>query len=75
MQELMDNINTSEFNNSQRNEIKISDNAMEISTIGNEKYLIDFSGGSNYEIEFFTKIKMLLEGEEIYKKFGSSSIS
>jgi len=46
---------------------------LEINTITGEKIGIDFTSCTQNEVEFFHKIKILIEGEEIYKKFGTSS--
>ena len=48
---------------------------VEIQTHFGEKFSININGCVQLEIDFFEKVKALLEGEEVYKKFGASSIN
>jgi hypothetical protein len=49
------------------------DMMLEACCANGEKIAIELAGCSTFEIEFMNKIKILLQGEEIYKKFGTSS--
>lgn len=71
MQELLDNVGCE----SQSSCISRAgmEGLVELNTVTGEKIGIDFSGCNQNEVEFFHKIKVLLEGEEIFKKFGTSS--
>jgi hypothetical protein len=46
---------------------------VELNTFNNEKIIVDLNSCTQPEYELFDKLRALLIGEEIYKKFGSSS--
>lgn len=46
---------------------------LEVNCVSGERIGIELMGCTPQEIDFFNKIQVLFKGEEIYKKFGTSS--
>lgn len=49
------------------------DMLLEVNCVSGERIGIELMGCTPQEIDFFNKIQVLFKGEEIYKKFGTSS--
>jgi hypothetical protein len=53
--------------------VKSFERVMELSIMGSERMVIDLGGCLQSELEFFNKVRALIQGEEFFKKFGNSS--